>query len=57
MTTISTWRALRSLRRAAWFSLVTAPAIALFTTFVLFSFNHSLAGTFLDEARNLVKAG
>lgn len=54
MTTISTGRALRSLRRAAWFSLVTAPAIALFTTFVLFSFNNSLAGTFLDEARSLV---
>lgn len=54
MTTISTWRALRSLRRAAWFSLVTAPAIGLFTTFVLFSFNNSLAGTFLDEARSLV---
>lgn len=54
MTTISTGRALRSLRRAAWFSLVTAPAIGLFTTFVLFSFSNSLAGTFLDEARSLV---
>lgn len=54
MNTISNGRALRSFRRAAWFSLVTAPAIALFTTFVLFSFNNSLAGTFLDEARSLV---
>ena len=54
---MSTYRAARSLRacwRAAWFSLVTAPSLVLFFLFMLLTFNNSLAGTFLDAARDLV---
>lgn len=43
-----------SVYRAVFFSLVTAPAIALFVGFVFLSFNNSIAGTFLSEARNYV---
>ncbi|AVE61432.1 hypothetical protein AM352_24175 (plasmid) [Citrobacter koseri] len=43
-----------ALRRAAFFSLVTAPALALFVCFVMLSFNNSIAGSFLSEARKLV---
>lgn len=54
---MSTYRAARSLHacwRAAWFSLVTAPSLVLFFLFMLLTFNNSLAGTFLDAARDLV---
>lgn len=54
MNTIVTGRILRSLRRAVWFSFVTAPALALFCVFIFLTFNNSLAGTFLNEARGLV---
>lgn len=54
MNTIVTGRTLRSLRRAVWFSFVTAPALALFCVFIFLTFNNSLAGTFLNEARGLV---
>jgi len=54
MNNISTGRALRSLRRAVFFSFVTAPALALFFMFIYLTFNNSLAGTFLDEARSMV---
>ncbi|WP_241389452.1 hypothetical protein [Serratia entomophila] len=40
--------------RAAFFSFITAPAIVLFVGFMFLSFNNSLAGTFLSEARGLV---
>lgn len=53
MNNISTGRTLRSLRRAVWFSFVTAPALALFFMFIFLTFNNSLAGTFLAEARGL----
>ncbi|EDI4472421.1 hypothetical protein CD575_18055 [Salmonella enterica] len=39
--------------RAAFFSLVKAPAIALFIGFVFLSFNNSIADTFLTSAREL----
>lgn len=39
---------------AAFFSLVKAPAIALFVGFIFLSFNNSIAGTFLSEARSYV---
>ena len=54
---MSTYRAARSLRacwRAAWFSLVTAPALVLFGLFMLLTFNNSVTGTFLDAARDMV---
>jgi hypothetical protein len=40
--------------RAAFFSLVTAPATTLFIGFILLSLNNSLADTFLTEARGLI---
>ncbi|ECD1430978.1 hypothetical protein GT04_004362 [Salmonella enterica subsp. enterica] len=43
-----------SVYRAVFFSLVTAPAIALFVGFILLSFNNSIAGSFLGEARSYV---
>ncbi|EDT7384231.1 hypothetical protein AL854_004288 [Salmonella enterica subsp. enterica] len=43
-----------SVYRAAFFSLVTAPAIGLFVGFMFLSFNNSIAGTFLSEARSYV---
>lgn len=43
-----------SVYRAVFFSLVTAPATALFVGFVFLSFNNSIAGTFLSEARSYV---
>ncbi|EJJ8439530.1 hypothetical protein NKC17_004816 [Salmonella enterica] len=43
-----------SVYRAAFFSLVTAPAIGLFVGFIFLSFNNSIAGTFLSEARSYV---
>lgn len=43
-----------SVYRAALFSLVTAPAIGLFVGFLYLSFNNSIAGTFLSEARSYV---
>ncbi|MDD7997501.1 hypothetical protein [Kosakonia radicincitans] len=54
MYNIRTGRTLRSLRRAVFFSFVTAPSLALFVAFGFLSFNNSLAGTFLEEARGLV---
>ena len=47
-------RVLCSIRRALFFSLITAPALSLFFIFLIFSFNNSLAGTFVKEARELV---
>lgn len=38
---------------AAFFSLVKAPAIALFVGFIFLSFNNSLSGMFLSQAREL----
>ena len=43
----------RTLWRAAFFSLVKAPAMALFIGFVFLSFNNSIADTFLTSAREL----
>lgn len=43
-----------SVGRAALFSLVIAPAIVLFVGFIFLSFNNSIAGTFLSEARSYV---
>ncbi|ENT8079593.1 hypothetical protein ACFGRM_004645 [Salmonella enterica] len=40
--------------RAALFCLVTAPAIGLFVGFIFLSFNNSIAGAFLNEARSYV---
>lgn len=40
--------------RALFFSLVTGPSLALFIAFLLLTFNNSLAGTFLINARQLV---
>lgn len=45
---------LRVLGSAAFFSLVTAPALALFIGFAGLSFNSSLSGYFLLAARELV---
>jgi hypothetical protein len=39
--------------RAAFFSLIKAPAMFLFFLFIFFSFNNSLSGLFLSEARQL----
>lgn len=47
-------RASRALRRAVFFSLVTAPSLMLFVLFIMLSFNESIAGRFLSEARTLV---
>ena len=47
-------RAARTLRRVAFFSLVTAPSLVLFFLFITLSFNHSLAGSFLSTARSLI---
>lgn len=47
-------RASRALRRAVYFSLVTAPSLMLFVLFIMLSFNESIAGRFLSEARTLV---
>lgn len=43
----------RTLWRAAFFSLVKAPAMALFIGFVFLSFSNSIADTFLTSAREL----
>lgn len=43
-----------SVYRATFFSLVTAPAMGLFIGFMFLSFNNSIAGTFLSEARRYV---
>lgn len=43
-----------SIYRAVFFCLVTAPAIALLVGFFFLSFNNSIAGTFLNEARSYV---
>lgn len=45
---------LRVLGNVAFFSLVTAPALALFVVFIGLSFNASLSGYFLQAARELV---
>ncbi|HAV8936380.1 TPA: hypothetical protein NNA44_004398 [Escherichia coli] len=45
---------LRVLGSAAFFSLVTAPALALFVVFIGLSFNASLSGYFLQAAHELV---
>lgn len=45
---------LRVLGSAAFFSLVTAPALVLFICFVGLSFNASLSGLFLQAAHELV---
>lgn len=45
---------LRVLGSAAFFSLVTAPALVLFISFVGLSFNASLSGLFLQAAHELV---
>ncbi|HDN4658596.1 TPA: hypothetical protein ACIBVV_002583 [Salmonella enterica subsp. enterica serovar Potsdam] len=42
-----------TLWRAAFFSLVKAPAMALFIGFVFLSFNNSISDTFLTSAREL----
>lgn len=44
----------RMLRQIIVFSFVTAPSVALFIVFMFFSFNNSIAGSFLKEARSLV---
>lgn len=54
MNNISYARALRAVRRAVFFSFITAPSLTLFVAFGFLSFNNSLAGAFLDEARSLV---
>lgn len=54
MDNISTWRVMCTFRRAIWFCFVTAPALSLFIVFVFLSFNNSLAGEFMEEARSLV---
>jgi hypothetical protein len=54
MNNISTWRVVCTVRRALWFSFVTAPALSFFVGFVFLSFNNSLAGEFMEEARSLV---
>ncbi|EBA8674109.1 TPA: hypothetical protein G9F11_005014 [Salmonella enterica] len=41
--------------RAIFFSLIKAPAIALFIVFLFLSFNNSIADSFLTEARSLVR--
>lgn len=43
----------RTLWRAAFFSLVKAPAMALFIGFFFLSFNNSIADTYLTSAREL----
>lgn len=45
---------LRVLGSAAFFSLVTAPALALFVVFVGLSFNASISGYFLQASHALV---
>ncbi|WP_080206464.1 hypothetical protein [Salmonella enterica] len=40
--------------KAAFFSLIKAPALALFVGFTFLVFNNSAANTFLNEARGLV---
>lgn len=54
MNNISTWRVMCTFRRAIWFCFVTAPALSLFIVFIFLSFNNSLAGEFMEEARSLV---
>lgn len=47
-------RAARTLRRVAFFSLVTAPSLVLFLLFITLSFNNSISGSFLSTARTLI---
>lgn len=44
----------RMLRQVFVFSFITAPSISLFVVFMFFSFNNSIAGSFLKEARGLI---
>ncbi|EPC4373738.1 hypothetical protein ACRZTW_004708 [Escherichia coli] len=44
----------RMLRQVFVFSFIKAPSIALFVVFIFFSFNNSIAGSFLREARGLI---
>ena len=45
---------LGKIRRCAFFSLVTAPSLVMFFGFAVLSFNHSIAGAYLDDARQRV---
>ncbi|ECO4285460.1 hypothetical protein CG541_004321 [Salmonella enterica] len=54
MHKLSHAKAFRSFQSALFFSLITGPALILFAAFLLLSFNNSLAGTFVKEARELV---
>ncbi|MDO2035662.1 hypothetical protein Q2411_08670 [Escherichia coli] len=44
----------RMLRQVFVFSFITTPSIALFVVFMFFSFNNSIAGSFLKEVRGLI---
>ena len=44
---------LHQISSVAFSSLITAPATGFFILFMLFGFNHSLADTFLEQARSL----
>lgn len=54
MNTPSLFNALSALRRCVFFSFVTAPAIMMFVFFTMLSFNNSVAGIYVDAARQLV---
>lgn len=45
---------LGKIRRCAFFSLVTAPSLLMFLGFAVLSFNNSIAGSYLDDARQRV---
>lgn len=47
-------RAVRTLSRVAFFSLVTAPSLMMFVLFITLTFNNSIAGSFLSTARSLI---
>lgn len=54
MNNTSLFNALNALRRCVFFSFVTAPSLMMFVFFAMLSFNNSVAGTYVDAARQLV---
>lgn len=55
MNSFTRARQFRVLTRGIYFCMVTAPALLLFVMFICMSFNNSISGTFLEEARHAVE--
>jgi hypothetical protein len=55
MNSFTRARQFRVLMRGIYFCMVTAPALLLFGMFICMSFNNSISGTFLEEARHTVE--